>query len=100
VIIVVSEKKKYYKLAQTITNTPLILLWTQMMHLFVNLREDLSFAAEQNHHEATAPEALCRSPRLCEGAQVFESSRITSIRCFCDNKWVHSKERIAPSESF
>jgi hypothetical protein len=28
----------------------------QIMRLFVNLREELSFAAEHNHHEATAPE--------------------------------------------
>jgi hypothetical protein len=39
-------------------NTYSSISWTQIMRLFVNsMREGLSLAAEQNHHEATAPEA-------------------------------------------
>jgi hypothetical protein len=37
-------------------NTYSSISWMQIMQLFVNLREELSFAAEHNHHEATAPE--------------------------------------------
>jgi hypothetical protein len=37
--------------------------WTQIMSLFDDLGEVLSFAAEQNHCGATAPEALCLTHR-------------------------------------